>query len=212
MKRLFDVDSLDTPDVTLKSNEWYTPSRYIEAARAVMGGVIDLDPASCALANETVKATRYFTKDDDGLSQAWSGNVWLNPPYGKIPAHTNEGRSYIGLFVQKLMQEYRQGNVSQAVALVTAQTDAAWFAHFWHHLLCLPDHKIRFWLPYGTTSPSRHGCSTAAHMFGTVFVYLGPNTSKFVEHFSEFGPVITPVGVHRREQVVQQPTLWEDAV
>jgi hypothetical protein len=66
-----------------KSNEWYTPSEYIEAARLVMGS-IDLDPASCEYANETVMAGEYFNKEDDGLSQSWFGNIWLNPPYGRV--------------------------------------------------------------------------------------------------------------------------------
>lgn len=48
------------------SNEWYTPVLYVEAARRVMGS-IDLDPASCPFANETVRASHYFTTDDNGL-------------------------------------------------------------------------------------------------------------------------------------------------
>ena len=80
MNTLFDID--EVPVVPGKTNEWYTPARYIEAARAVMGG-IDLDPASCELANMTVKAAKYYTKEDDGLAQEWHGNVWLNPPYGR---------------------------------------------------------------------------------------------------------------------------------
>jgi hypothetical protein len=64
-------------------NEWYTPARFIDLARKVMGG-IDLDPASSDIAQETVQATTYFTKDDDGLSREWAGKVWLNPPYAEL--------------------------------------------------------------------------------------------------------------------------------
>jgi hypothetical protein len=54
------------------SNEHYTPAKYIEAARTVLGG-IDLDPASCEEANKVVKATAFFYKDDDGLTKEWWG-------------------------------------------------------------------------------------------------------------------------------------------
>ena len=50
-------------------NEWYTPAEYIEAVRDVLK-VIELDPASSSLANETVKAKRFYSKEDDGLNQS----------------------------------------------------------------------------------------------------------------------------------------------
>src|SRR5436190_19306098 len=87
-----------------KSNEWFTPAQYIEAARAVLGH-IDLDPASCEQANLTVVAKRIFTVADDGLSKPWAGRVFLNPPYCRLQ----------GKFVAKLVSEYDAGNISSAI-------------------------------------------------------------------------------------------------
>src|SRR5262249_50646896 len=53
-------------------NEWFTPTEYIEAARKVLGE-IDLDPATHELAQQTIRAARFFTKADNGLEHEWHG-------------------------------------------------------------------------------------------------------------------------------------------
>ena len=55
---------------TRSLQQWQTPTYVLDAARDCMGG-IDLDPASCASANERVGAASYFDPDTDGLSAAW---------------------------------------------------------------------------------------------------------------------------------------------
>jgi hypothetical protein len=59
--------------------EWFTPPEIIKRVHAVMGG-IDLDPASCAQANEIVGAKEFWTDDDNSLNRAWHGRVFVNPP------------------------------------------------------------------------------------------------------------------------------------
>lgn len=153
------------------SNEWYTPAAFVEAARRVLGG-IDLDPASCAQANETVRAARYYTEDDDGLSQPWKGRLWLNPPYG----------GQAGAFVTRLVQQHDAGNVTAGIALITAlTTDTNWFRPLWDHVLCFAYGRIKFDSNDGT------GSSNTA---GSIFIYLGPDRDRFQAEFEQFGAVV----------------------
>jgi hypothetical protein len=158
------------------TNEHYTPSIYVEAAREVMNG-IDLDPASCAEANEVVRAKLFFSESQDGLSQDWTGSVWLNPPYG--------GRA--GDFVAKLMVELAAGRVTDAVVLVNSNcTDTKWFQPLWDGVLCFTDHRINF---YGGET-ERSGATN-----GSAFVYFGSRPLDFAQHFKRFGAVVKRVAL-----------------
>src|SRR6516162_4901855 len=72
------------------NSDWLTPPDIIERARRVIG-TIDLDPASCEVANRAVGALRWFGPErdglawQDGLACTWSGSVWVNPPSPCLP-------------------------------------------------------------------------------------------------------------------------------
>jgi hypothetical protein len=174
--RILELETIDRQLKASESNEWYTPSRYIEAARSVLGG-IDLDPASNPRANENVQATQFFSIEDDGLSKDWPGRVWLNPPYGGMS----------GPFAARLVDQFVAGITTSAVLLVNSNsTDAGWFQPLWDYLLCFTDHRINFISPTGTQSGSTHG---------SVFVYLGKDRDRFIEGFHGFGAVVEQVQV-----------------
>jgi phage N-6-adenine-methyltransferase len=161
--------------------EWYTPPEYIEAARQVLG-TIDVDPASNDIAQQVVRASTYYTAETDGLVQEWRGRAWLNPPYSK---------NLIAPFVRKLLDEYRDGNVPEAVLLTHARTDAGWFheAADAAAAICFTRGRISFRTRDGTgASPTD----------GSVFFYLGPNLGRFAVVFGSFGLVYgRPMQVHR---------------
>jgi len=70
------------PQHTSKSFEHYSPPHIFPSIRRVMGD-IDLDPASCAEANQVVRSRQIYTIEHDGLSLPWKGRIFLNPPYGR---------------------------------------------------------------------------------------------------------------------------------
>ena len=157
-------------------HEWYTPGEYIEAARDVMGG-IDLDPASCEIAQATVQAGRFFNKEQDGLAQPWQGRVWLNPPFEA---------AVIAPFVAKLIADFQAGAVEQAVILTDAATDTRWFHDLADTALCFcfTKGRIRF------TSPLT---DSQAPQRGQVFTYLGRDSkgfTRFTQRFADIGLVV----------------------
>jgi len=178
-----------------KHNEWFTPRVYIEAAREVMNG-IDLDPASCELANRTVRASRYYTKEDDGLSKEWYGKIWLNPPFNK-----ENGKSTIGKWSKKLVECFRLGIVEQAVLLGAGQTASAWFADIWNYPICFTNHHIRFYCPQLDKVSGQRDC--------TFMAYLGPHEQKFIDVFQRFGVIAKQVSPPKVQP--RMLSLWEVA-
>lgn len=152
----------------MSSDDWYTPSTFIEAARRVMGS-IDLDPASCAYANETVKAKRFFTIEDNGLNQEWTGNVWLNPPYSAICRE----------FVYKLLDE----PVEQSVLLIGSYVDTQYAqkALATCDAACFVRGRISFYSDVNVATRNR---------WSSMIIYHGANVDKFIEEFSPFGVVM----------------------
>lgn len=152
-------------------DEWYTPADVIDDVRAVLGE-IHLDPASNPIAQETVKAYRYFTIDDDALTKDWEApTVFINPPYstGKILP-----------FVQKLCAELAAGNIDEAILLTNSLTDTAWFhvAEEMATAICFTRGRIRF------ISDGEEGKSPT---WGQSFFYFGENPERFREVFMTRG-------------------------
>jgi phage N-6-adenine-methyltransferase len=157
-------------------NEWYTPQQYIEAARAVLG-VIDLDPASSEIAQKTVKATRFFTEEANGLDQEWKGRVWLNPPYAQ---------PHIENFADKMIAQLKCGNVIEAIMLTHNYTDTAWFQKLalYASSICFTKGRVRFISPKNElASPTQ----------GQTFFFFGEKPGHFFEVFRPFGFIARPV-------------------
>jgi phage N-6-adenine-methyltransferase len=97
---------------TSVSDEWETPGEFFDAINRAFH--FDLDV--CAT-RANAKCERYYTKEEDGLSRAWRGVCWMNPPYGRE----------ISLWVRKAYESsLEEGTV--VVCLLPARTDTRW----WH--------------------------------------------------------------------------------
>lgn len=162
--------------------EWGTPPAVIEAARKALGGVIQLDPFSSVKANELVRATKIFTKAEDGLRHPWYGTVWMNHPFS---------RQMNVVCIQKLIDEYDAGRVTEAVCITFASTSEKWFAPLFRFPMCFLSPRTNYYAPDGT--------KVRGVTKGSVVTYLGKNPKRFKEAFTGLG--FFPVGIVVEEGV-----------
>ena len=105
-----------------KSDIWATPKDFFSSLNAEFN--FTLDP--CALP-ENAKCKKFYTPDQNGLNQDWSGEiVFCNPPYSEVSK-----------WVEKAYREAKRG--AKTVMLIPSRTDTKWFHEFIYQ-----KHEIRF--------------------------------------------------------------------
>lgn len=119
-----------------KSDEWYTPKAVFDA----LGCSFDLDVAGDASAPAYCVPSP-VALSGESLSQAWTGFVWMNPPFG--------GRNGIVPWLDKFIAH---GN---GIALTPDRTSAPWFqAAAGSMSAILFTRKIKFLRPDGSVGKS----------------------------------------------------------
>ena len=103
--------SKDIIKTSLK-DDWETPQKLFEELNEKY--LFTLDP--CATP-DNAKCENYLTREDNGLTLDWGGNVvFMNPPYGRD----------IKLWIRKAYQESKKDCL--VVCLIPARTDTS----YWH--------------------------------------------------------------------------------
>lgn len=101
---------------------WETPQDFFDKLDAEFRFTTDV----CALP-ENAKCARYYTPEQDGLRQNWTGTCWMNPPYGRE----------IAAWVKKAYESAQAG--ATVVCLLPSRTDTRW----WHNYVMRAD-DVRF--------------------------------------------------------------------
>ncbi len=129
-----------------KTDLWATPQTFFDELNSEFG----FDTDVCALASNA-KCAKFFTPEVNGLTQAWKGVCWMNPPYGRG----------IGVWLKKAYESAQQG--ATVICLVPSRTDTQW----WHDY-CMKG-EVRF-----IKGRLKFGGHNNAAPFPSAIVIFGP--------------------------------------
>ena len=108
----------------VEKDNWQTPPWFFKQLESRFGP-FTLDPCADA---DNAKCVKYFTEEDDGLIQDWSGHtVFVNPPYSKNAS-----------WLKKCWEEGEKAD-TKVVVLIPARTDTK----YWHDY-CMKGREIHF--------------------------------------------------------------------
>lgn len=150
-----------------KSDDWYTPAYIFDHLQVEF----DLDVAAPAYGPRYVPCRGWLS--EDSLEKAWTGFVWMNPPFGARNAIT----PWLDRFAA-------HGN---GIALTPDRTSAPWFQDFAPRvdLMLFVSPKVKFERPDGTIGKSP-GSGTVLHGIGA------KATAALIRASNRLGFVATP--------------------
>ena len=129
-------------DKKCKQTIYITPETILESVRKYYDGFIPCDPATEP--NNPTKAEIFWTEEDDGLSQKWPQEIFVNPPYGKV----------LPIWTEKIKTESDLGNT--IIALLPC--GARFSTRYWQknilssklNMICFHKGRVKFYRPDGT--------------------------------------------------------------
>lgn len=170
-----------------ETNEWATPQNVFDVLNDEFNFMLD----PCAT-KENAKTEKFFTIEDDGLSQEWTETTFMNPPYGRE----------IKKWVKKAYEESLKGTV--VVCLIPARTDTS----YWHEYIFEKACEIRF-----VKGRIKFGDSEQGAPFPSAVVVFNDHNAKDQRHtymttqrFDEFDEHKRRIGVID-EREINQVTL-----
>ena len=190
--------------MVLSSKDFVSPPEIIATTTALFDGEIELDPASSYFANSVVQATKYFSWENNGLTQDWKAkNIYLYPPRDILLKHEqpketrlfqktrsfkkSSQRVWLELAYKKwVKKEFNEGIIfitSTEVALLATQRLGFDFP------VCILKERPRLRIDNQTLDKVK-----SAKVFGFIF-YLPPvedydlGVSKFFSLYSNLGRV-----------------------
>lgn len=93
-----------------KTDMWETPQDFFNKLNKEFNFDVDV----CAT-KENAKCKKFYTLEENGLQQTWTGTCWMNPPYGRE----------ISKWVKKASE-----SKATVVCLLPARTDTRWFHEY----------------------------------------------------------------------------------
>ena len=151
------------------TDERYTPP---DVVRVVSGFArIDLDP--CTTWKNPTGARRVYTKDESGLTGAWSGFTYVNPPYS---------RGQLAIWVARCIEAAESG--VEIIMLGPADLSTGWSKQLFASAQCLAfwGKRIAFIKPSGEYESGAKQPSA--------FWYFGERQGRFRRHFEPHASVV----------------------
>ena len=182
--RLIQLPFLDDIPDKEKGNENYTPDYVLESCRKFLGN-FDLDPFSNAIANKSVQAKTFWTKDDNALTQDWTAykKKWVNPPYWKL---SKDG------CIDKILFYCAIG---ETLLLVNSSTSAKWFHKCMNacDAYLHPFKRIPFYNPYRELEEAQGKRKKSGNEYDQTLFYFGDRPLEFAEALSTLGNAVQPI-------------------